>query len=750
MLRLLLSAAAVLLAGALRLPHPQAPADDLAPLFQRSQQPVDDARLPGPLYPDVIALWDAGNAVDALATLEQRVRGTDGDTPLEPLILWARLLSAAGQYEQSASAWEEIRGREKVLELLALREQVDSLIRARRPERAEELLAGRPTRQFGDLLAMIATTYRVAGRFDRATPLYRRVVADPPSGAVGDEAWLGLAATLEQAGDSQSALSLLRDLQLRFRQVGTFTRARTQAQHLASLINATVQPYTEQHYQSLIDRLLNFSAYDDALAVLDDWKRAYPASASRIEALGVDTLYRARKDDHADARAAAFLEKYPDSPRAPDIRVLQYRLDIREGRTASARARGRALWKGQEPGLSLADRLSLGRLLAAYLVSVGQVDEGLDIYQQLSGTSSSRDLRIDVLWRSSVAAIRSGKLDRAEQDLGTLRRLKPGRDTLAIADYWTAIVRERRQRRSEAVQILTALAVRAPYDYYGIRARERLSVLNAPVPTAQPRISFPSLTLQDASHARNDFRGAVLLARAGLKTEAAQMARALAVDVANDPALTLLAARASANAHDYRQAVRLVESRFNAFLQRPANGVPDDFWMLAYPRAFWDDVRRAAESGHVDPLLLLSLARQESRFDPTVRSQVGALGLFQIMPYTADELAPGLGISATDRTVLLQPRISSAFAARLVADLLKQFDDDAVAVMAAYNAGADRANDWWKAARHDTEDLFVDTIPYTETRTYVRTVYSNYVRYRQLYGGTSLVERNSASQRTPR
>jgi len=744
MLRLLLSAAAALVAVLpLRLP--------LAPLFQSSQESVNDARLPGPLYPDVVALWDAGTPVEALAMLEQRVRGTDGDTPLEALILRARLSSAAGQHEQSASLWEEIRGREKTLDLLALREQVDNLIRVRQTERAEELLAGRPSRQFGDLLAMIATTHRLAGRFDRATSLYRRVVADPPSGAVGDEAWLGLAATLEQAGNSQSALSVLRDLQLRFRLVGTFTRARAQTQHLVSAINANLQPYTEQEYQSLTDRLLNFSAYDDALAVLDDWRRSYPASAARIDAVIVDTLYRARKDDQADARAAAFLEKYPDNPRVPDIRVLQYRLDIREGRTAGARSRGRALWTGQVPGISLADRFSLGRLLAAYLVSVGQLDEGLDLYQQLYRTSSSRDMRIDVLWRASVAAIRAGKLDRAEQDLALLRRLKPGPDTLAIADYWTAIVRERRNRRSEAIQILTALAVRAPYDYYGIRARERLAALNAPIPTAQPRMSFPSLSLQDGSRARNEFRGAVLLARAGLKTEAAQMARALAADVPNDPGLTLLAARASANASDHRQAVRLVEGRFNAFLERPANGVPDDFWTLAYPRAFWDAVRPAAESEHVDPLLLLSLARQESRFDPTVRSPVGALGLFQIMPYTADELGPGLGISVTDRTVLLQPRTSSAFAARLVGDLLKQFDDDAVAVMAAYNAGEDRAKDWWKAARRDSEDLFVDTIPYTETRTYVRTVYSNYVRYQQLYGGTSLLERTSLSpQKTPR
>jgi soluble lytic murein transglycosylase len=70
----------------------------------------------------------------------------------------------------------------------------------------------------------------------------------------------------------------------------------------------------------------------------------------------------------------------------------------------------------------------------------------------------------------------------------------------------------------------------------------------------------------------------------------------------------------------------------------------------------------------------------------------------------------------------------------LTADLLSEFDNEAVPVMAAYNAGEGRAAEWWKAARGVSQDLFVDTIPYAETRTYVRTVYSNYVMYRQLYG----------------
>jgi soluble lytic murein transglycosylase len=515
----------------------------------------------------------------------------------------------------------------------------------------------------------------------------------------------------------------------------TFATARAQAKKVADALDVPLEPFAEQEYRRLAERLRNASLFDDAISVLEDWKRAYPESAAEVQALAADTFYRARQDSEARTEADKFLERYPTHRQAPDVHILQYRLDVREGRTDDVRARGRALWLGQIPGIPLDDRLSLGRLLAAYLVSVGELSEGLDIYERLYRSSTSRDLRIDVLWRAGVAAIRAGQLGRAERIFATMRRLSPGPETALIADYWTAILAERRNRRDQATAALTALARMMPYNYYGIRARERLAALKTKVPAPSARATFPSVTIRDTSRAQLRFRGATLLARAGLKAEAARMLRDLAADLRHDPALALMTARALTAAGEYRQAVGLIETRFGAFLETPAAGAPDDFLHLAYPRAFWNVVRPAAESARVDPLLLLSLVRQESRFDPAVRSAVGAMGLFQIMPYTANNLAPKIGVTITDRAMLLRPQTSATFGATLTADLLREFDNEPVPVIAAYNAGEARAAEWWKAARGVSQDLFVDTIPYAETRTYVRTVYSNYVMYRHLYGG---------------
>jgi soluble lytic murein transglycosylase len=140
---------------------------------------------------------------------------------------------------------------------------------------------------------------------------------------------------------------------------------------------------------------------------------------------------------------------------------------------------------------------------------------------------------------------------------------------------------------------------------------------------------------------------------------------------------------------------------------------------------------------------MFSLMRQESRFDPNARSFVGALGLFQIMPYTATELGPraGLdGLSAADfedETVLLQPPVNAAIAATLAGDLFAMFGGALAPVIASYNAGEERVAIWWESARDLPEDLFVDTIPYSETRRFVREVLANVAGYHRVYGSNS-------------
>jgi soluble lytic murein transglycosylase-like protein len=232
--------------------------------------------------------------------------------------------------------------------------------------------------------------------------------------------------------------------------------------------------------------------------------------------------------------------------------------------------------------------------------------------------------------------------------------------------------------------------------------------------------------------AHPDYQTASLLSRAGLLSDAAFYARRLSSTFRREPAAALLAARASEAADEPSATATLMSSYFGEYLERPAVGLPEDFWRLAYPRAYWTEVVTAAARHHVDPLLMIALARQESHFERTIKSPVGAIGLFQIMPYTAVALDPSFPLNRADEQ-LVKPDVASELAARLLEQNLARFDGALAPAIASYNADRERVQVWWDNARGVPETLFVDSIPYLQTRAYVRQVLANYGMY-QRYG----------------
>ena len=458
---------------------------------------------------------------------------------------------------------------------------------------------------------------------------------------------------------------------------------------------------------------------------------------------GIATLYAQRDNAAAVAAGAAFYDRFASSPLVPGIRLTDFRLAVRMGAMGRARRLGADLWEGRVRGASPSQRRDAGVLLAAALVATGDVAGGLAIFPGLFETAPSPDDQRAILWRAGVAAVRTGQYERGLTNLRSLIERGPGGDLALAAQYWLGVAHEQRGDHAAAARVFEPLALGNPYHYYGLTARRRLAEIRGERDgglDASTPLDFPGLTLSPTSRERAEFRAAMSLARAGLIDDAAWYLRRLLDRSPGDHGLALLAARASSQASDHASAARILFNHFTDYFNRPARGLPDDFLSMAYPRPFWDTVVESARAHGADPVLLVSLMRRESRFDPAARSAVGAVGLLQIMPYTAEALAERAGVGdilagGVDDATLADPRVNIAVAARLNADLLEMFDGARLPVIASYNAGEDRAGDWWAAARGLRDDFFVDSIPYTETRNFAREVVANYAAYERIYGG---------------
>ncbi|MEE2836991.1 MAG: transglycosylase SLT domain-containing protein [Myxococcota bacterium] len=181
----------------------------------------------------------------------------------------------------------------------------------------------------------------------------------------------------------------------------------------------------------------------------------------------------------------------------------------------------------------------------------------------------------------------------------------------------------------------------------------------------------------------------------------------------------------------------------------PLTPTQRDKWLKeAHPRPFWYAVRKWGKRHRVDPMLMYALIRQESQFNPRAISSADALGLMQIIPPTAKQIAGWLRIRNPSRKSMLEPNLNIRLGSRYLAYLLKRYRGRVAHAIAAYNAGPMRVDRWKRRHQGRPIDEWVEEIPFDETRDYVKRVLSGYIGYRMRFGvENSSVMATSAPER---
>lgn len=155
---------------------------------------------------------------------------------------------------------------------------------------------------------------------------------------------------------------------------------------------------------------------------------------------------------------------------------------------------------------------------------------------------------------------------------------------------------------------------------------------------------------------------------------------------------------------------------------------------LAYPAPYSEALRAYALPLDVDPRFQLSIARQESRFQPWVKSAAAARGLMQFIPETASRIAASLRLEPFDQDDLYEPRTAIRIGARYLADLFVEFPGSPEAVAASYNGGEDNVARWRRRSADPADiDLAMAEVSFKETKGYVAKVMNNYWAYQALY-----------------
>jgi len=155
---------------------------------------------------------------------------------------------------------------------------------------------------------------------------------------------------------------------------------------------------------------------------------------------------------------------------------------------------------------------------------------------------------------------------------------------------------------------------------------------------------------------------------------------------------------------------------------------------LRFPLAHKQYIEKQAKHEEINPAWAFAVIRQESAFTQDARSSAGALGLMQLMPRTARQVARSLRIKRPKQRDLLKSNINIKLGVRYLRKLQERFSGNSVLATAAYNAGHWRVRSWLPKEQAQSADLWIENVPFTETRKYLKRVLTYTIIYEQRLG----------------
>jgi soluble lytic murein transglycosylase-like protein len=516
-----------------------------------------------------------------------------------------------------------------------------------------------------------------------------------PIDELSEPDFVAMATALAQNGRADLATAT------RMRLINDYAGGRFTEQNYGS-VRDEIAKLPEADQFALAQKLARTDHYDQALEIFDRLTRTDEVRAARLRALFNSRHYG---------------------------QLLAETADMQLTDPALALLRARAAWRNDQTAEFLAalDEIASpeANILRAKYYSTDEVDYTRAI-DALKKAIDAGALGTDGenLWNLGFTYLLAGKNQEALQTFDRYIASYPDGDWKTNSLFWSAKLLDRAGRTEERDAKARQILQEYPYSYYAYRAKELWGVTS----DAQSSTPFP-----DIATLPNEPRLAVVneLLDVGLPRDATREMKLIAANYADNPAMQFMLADVYMKGGEPLKANGVLQRKFRQFVRHGGANIPRRFWEILFPLPHWDAIRSEAEKRGLDPYLIASIIRQESAFEPSTVSNAGAVGLMQIMPEEASRIAAAGGLGEVTRAALFDPATNIAVGAAEYSQKLALMNGNHTLAVAAYNAGEDAVRGWKPA---DDIDLFIESIPFAETKLYVKTVNRNRNEYRRIYG----------------
>jgi soluble lytic murein transglycosylase len=447
------------------------------------------------------------------------------------------------------------------------------------------------------------------------------------------------------------------------------------------------------------------------------------AAKARLALIRLPALLALGRDKEAEAQLK-FTARGPPNIAAEGI-LLRARHALRVDQNELAR-RYMAEIERRYPKESAADEA--GYFLGWIDLQAGRLPAAVQSFAAFEKRHPRSRRRDEALWFESLALILQRSFDESRQTLHALAEQFPNSPLLPQARYWsTRCLQFTGGNAGRVAEEYQQLVRQFPGSFYAMLADARLLELGKERP-----IAFPEQPRTPSDPLPQDLMLARALSEAGLVRDAGAEA-GHRVDSVRNPSQALRLGHALQRMGEYGRAYALAARVLWGNAYGSKNG---ESLSLLYPRAYHSTVEQLANERNLDPYLIWAIMRRESNFRAEVTSGANARGLMQVFPRTAVEISKRLSVEPPAPDELFSAEVNLRFAAWYLAQLMARFGHPALCA-AAYNAGPGPVNRWLSERAALPLDLFVERIPYRETRSYVKQVVADYFTYRQLYEGQS-------------
>lgn len=308
----------------------------------------------------------------------------------------------------------------------------------------------------------------------------------------------------------------------------------------------------------------------------------------------------------------------------------------------------------------------------------------------------------------------------AAAQFDSISRRYPESPEASSARYWSGRAYARMGDSAAAKARWRLTIEKQPSSYYAVVAAKRLgtSILSNP----SMRDDYPSDAEVDAARTR-----VAMLRDVGMDVEMKFEWDRMYERASDSPVKLVATAHALAGTEQASRSIVLGLRALKEVGTTPQN------YRLVYPVLEKETIISASRKNGLDPVLVASLIRQESNYNPRAVSPVGARGLMQLMPDVGKTLAAGQGIREWNNDLLFDPAVNIQLGTLHLRALVRAYPQ-IEKVLAAYNAGESRVVRWSTKTGADDPEMFTERIPYVETRDYVRAIQRNREFYGELYG----------------